>query len=445
MRERRESAAGTAVAEPPAPVSGQQSFAGSLRRPSERSWLFDTLGALVLSRAIVFAAGIAGFLALGDGPDAKYDFLGLTGHLGPVGNALAAPVIPWDGVWYIALALHGYQHTTDAAYYPLYPLAIAMLDTVTSSAPLSAFLISIASLFGTLALLQRLTALELGEAAARRTVYLFALFPTAIFLSAAYPEALFLCLDLGALLAARRERWALAGILGGLGAAARNSGFLIVVPLALMYLSARRAETAALAGAGIDVGAGAGSALRERLRARWRSLDVNALWLCLVPLGLLTVVLFNVALFGDPLAAWHAEAYWQRGFAGPLSALWQGVTPAVKAVSQIAAGHVSTGALQKLALLGLALAALFAAVGVLRRLPPAYGAYTVIALIWALSAPEKGHPLASTPRFILAIFPLFMWLGWRLEDRRKLLAVLALFTLGLVYCSVRFATWHWVA
>jgi hypothetical protein len=32
-----------------------------------------------------------------------------------------------------------------------------------------------------------------------------------------------------------------------------------------------------------------------------------------------------------------------------------------------------------------------------------------------------------------------------LKDRRALTVVLGVFVVGLVYCSARFATWHWVA
>jgi len=165
-----------------------------------------------------------------------------------------------------------------------------------------------------------------------------------------------------------------------------------------------------------------------------------------VPLGLLAVSVMDLSRFGDLLASWHAEAYWHRGFAGPLSALWEGLSPAASAAAHLIGGHPSPGALQQLALLGVAVAAIVALVGVCRRLPPAYGAYSAAALIWALSAPEQGHPLASSSRYVLTIFPLFMWLGSYLEGRRKLTAILlAVFAIGLAYCSARFATWHWVA
>lgn len=180
-----------------------------------RPWFCAAASAWLLLLSIVFASGVAAFLVLGNGPDARYDFLGLTGRLGSIGNAPAAPVFHWDGVWYLALAEHGYQHSIDTAYYPLYPLLISLLAPITGSAVIAAFVISAACLLLALVLLYRLTAIELGAGAARLTLYLLVLFPTALFFSAAYPESLFLCLEVGAVLAARRRRWALGGALGG--------------------------------------------------------------------------------------------------------------------------------------------------------------------------------------------------------------------------------------
>lgn len=403
-----------------------------------RPWFCTAVGAWLLLLSIVFASGVAAFLVLGNGPDARYDFLGLTGRLGGIGNALAAPVFHWDGVWYLALAEHGYQHSVDTAYYPLFPLLISLLAAITGSAVIAAFIISAAFLLLALVLLYRLTAIELGARAARLTLYLLALFPTALFFSAAYPESLFLCLEVGAVLDARRGRWALGGVLGGFAAAARNSGILLVIPLLLLYLYGPRSD--------LD-----GTPARsrqdwyERLAPR-HGLRRNAMWLALVPLGLLAFMLMNALRFNDALASWHAEAYWQRSFAGPLSVLWEGIKPAATAAGHLLAGQPSAGVLQQLALFGVGLAAIMALVGVCRRLPVAYGAFSGAALVWSLSAPEQGHPLASIARLVLTIFPLFMWLGSYLEGRRRLAAVvLMVFAVGLVYCSARFATWRWVA
>ena len=54
--------------------------------------------------------------------------------------------------------------------------------------------------------------------------------------------------------------------------------------------------------------------------------------------------------------------------------------------------------------------------------------------------------LSMHVRYVAVVFPVFLWLGMVLEGRRRLTWLVgAGFTLGLAYCSVRFATWRWVA
>ncbi len=67
-------------------------------------------------------------------------------------------------------------------------------------------------------------------------------------------------------------------------------------------------------------------------------------------------------------------------------------------------------------LLAFLLAALVAVVGVLRRLPLAYGAYVIAALALPLSYPVRAQPLMSLPRFLVVLFPLGIWLAaWLAE------------------------------
>jgi len=77
---------------------------------------------------------------------------------------------------------------------------------------------------------------RLGESLADNTVTLIAFCPTAFFFSAVYTEGLYLLLSVGCILLARRGRWLWAGVLGGLAAASRNSGVVLLVPFLLLFL-----------------------------------------------------------------------------------------------------------------------------------------------------------------------------------------------------------------
>jgi hypothetical protein len=64
-----------------------------------------------------------------------------------------------------------------------------------------------------------------------------------------------------------------------------------------------------------------------------------------------------------------------------------------------------------------------------------------------LSFPVAPQPLMSLPRFLVVLFPLFMWLGWWTSrgGRAREWALLAASVTSLIVFTAQFATWHWVA
>jgi hypothetical protein len=82
----------------------------------------------------------------------------------------------------------------------------------------------------------------------------------------------------------------------------------------------------------------------------------------------------------------------------------------------------------------------------LRRLRPAYVAYTIVTLLVLLCEPDiRTDPLTSFPRYILVLFPLWMWLAVAAHERRLWRWLLVASAALLVLFSARFATWHFVA
>ncbi|MBW3652014.1 MAG: hypothetical protein KY433_00180, partial [Actinobacteria bacterium] len=355
---------------------------------------------------------------------------------GATGDALAAPLGRWDSVWFMAIAADGYDGGDREAFFPLYPLVVRLAGAPLGSALVGGALASTALLAVALVLLHRLVALDHPRAVARNAVLVTALFPMSFFFSAVYSESLFLALSIGAIYAARRERWAWAGALGLLAATTRSAGVLLLVPLAMIYLW--------------DTG-------RPSLRAM-RPLRADALWLALVPLGLAAYCGF-LALDGhDPLAPFDAQEVWFRSFAGPFAGAWDGLVAAVQGARQLlsgarepvyftaAGGDPFVAARHNIHLLVWLALALVAVVGVLRRLPAAYGAYVVAALALPLSYPVGPQPLMSLPRFVAVLFPLAIWLAlWMTGRAMRERLVLAAFAVALAVYTGIFATWHWVA
>jgi Mannosyltransferase (PIG-V) len=408
---------------------------GAVSRLLGRPDVVHATVALLASRVLIWAVGVTAFLAFAiSGDRARYDHGGLTQSFGDVGNALAAPAVRWDSNWYFDIARHGYRREdVEPAFFPLYPLLMRGLGEITGSVLVAGMLISLVAFLVALVLLSRLTALELDAAAGRRAVVLLAFFPAALFFSAVYTESLFLALELGAVYAARRGRWGWAGVIGALGSASRNTGALLVVLLAILYLYGPREDRPP------DHPEARGLRPRYRLRA-------DALWIPCVFAGLAAYLVYMQAHFGDWLAPLHAQEHFDRSFEGPLSSLWLGAEKAWESFTDILGGSSEFGKdVRAIAQFTVAAAAVAALVDVVRRLPAAYGAYAVVSMVAILSFPYPPGPLASTVRYIAAVFPLFMWLGWRLSDRRLYAATVVAFAGMLVYCAGMFATWHFVA
>jgi hypothetical protein len=334
----------------------------------------------------------------------------------------------WDGQRYLQVAQFGYPpNGVEAAFFPLYPLAIRALATLLGGDYLWAALIipNLAFLIA-LALLYQIVREDHGARVARRTLLYLAVFPTAFFFAAAYTESLFLALSLGAFLAARRRHWVLMGVLAGLAMFTRSTGLALIVPL--------------------------GWECWRQTRAAGGRLPRGALWLALVPLSLLLIMGFHKVHSDQPLLPLAVQATeWKRVNDLPWQTLLNGVRQALdfndpSTVPPPWAGEGDdyrniqnlTNAAATLLFLGLTVATA-------RRQRVSHTLYMGVSLIFLLMASQIEWALWSMPRFVLMLFPGFVALA--LWGERPFVHRLYLFTalplLGLML--LRFITWYWVA
>ena len=449
--------------------------------PAQRAAVRDSWRALWSSRLLVLAAGVGTVLAFGYGPVRNaFNPPGVTRGFGWLGNLLAAPVAHWDSDWYLVVAKWGYRPdlspftSTRDAFMPLYPLGIRTLGMAGVPLIVGGVVISLAAFALALYGVHRLTTLELGslmggnaeaEHAAntpRLAVLLLAFAPMALFFSTVYSESLFLAFTVGLFWSARHGRWALAGVLGALAGATRSTGLMLIVPLLVLYLYGPRADRApdllprraAVPGGRARRWAGAiAGALRPRYRVR-----ASILWLGLVPCGVLLYAVWLALNGGELLAPLHAEHAWGRHFVGPYLGVWDGAKAAFDGLRQLlsfqshhvyfryAVGSPTIAAGHNLMAFAFVLAAVPMIVGVFRRLPFAYGAFVLAALAPPLSYPVLAQPLMSLPRYMVVLFPLYMWLAaWLARRPRLVVPVLVLSGVAMGFFEAQFATWHWVA
>lgn len=415
--------------------------------------------AFLVTRLAICAVAVYAALAVGAGeiPERnaeRFDVPALTHPFGGPGDTLLSPLARWDAVWYLTIANSGYGDADGprSAFFPLYPLLARGLGELGGGTPgavlVASYLVALAALLGALVLLHRLVALELGRRFAGPTLLLLCAFPAALVLGAPYSESVFLLASVGAFYAARTGAWAWAGLAAAAASGTRSAGVLLIVPLLILYLYGPREDRPGRA-TGRRRGRLASLAPIHRPRA-------DLAWLLLAPAGLVLYMAYLAAAHGDPLAFASAQEFWARDFAGPLGGAWDGAGAAWDGARQLLSGSREVAYFEaaggdpfrvaghNLLLFGFLVFAVGAAVGVLRRLPAAYGAYVVLALMLPLSYPAGPQPLMSLPRFLVVLFPIFMWLALACEERRITAGVATASAVMLGLFVTQFAGWYWV-
>jgi hypothetical protein len=255
-------------------------------------------------------------------------------------------------------------------------------------------------------------------------------------------------------------------VLGALASATRSAGLVLVAPMMVLYLYGPREDRPPdflrrrLRGEAEPPGAQPDRPdlpMRPWWQPRYR-VRRDVLWVVALPVGLGAYMAYLALAGGSALLPFHAQEAWNRHFAGPYVAVWDGARAAFDGARQllsfqrthvyfkVAGGDPLVDAGHNVMLFAFLLAAVPMVVGVLRRLPLAYGVYVLAALALPLSYPVAPQPLMSLPRFEVVLFPLAMWLGaWLAERPRARLPVLAAMALLMALFVGEFATWHWVA
>ncbi|XVV10044.1 mannosyltransferase family protein [Actinoplanes sp. CA-131856] len=244
--------------------------------PVRRPWRSASLAALAVWSATAVVHLVVGALAWltyqGDGPAPDLWSIVLAWN-------------GWDAGHYVRIAESGYHLGPGfPAFFPLYPMLIHLFG----GGPAAALFVANAAAFGALVLLYRLADYEFGPRVAQRAAWYLAVFPMGFFLFIGYNESLFLLLVVGALYAARRGHWWLAGTLGAFSSATRLFGVLLIAPLAVEYLR----------------------------QTKWR-LRTDVLGVALVPLGVVGYSVYCWIELGSPVQFSIAQDEWGRRYTVP--------------------------------------------------------------------------------------------------------------------------------
>ncbi len=336
-----------------------------------------------------------------------------------LGRVLLAPFDRWDAEYYINIVSRGYR-TDDgtAAFHPLLAWLSAPFAWLTGSPLFGLMLVSsLAGLFSYHAF-ERLAALDQNAQTARTSTLLYAFFPASFVLFIPYTESLMLLWGILCFLCARRGRWWLAGLAGGLAALTKQQGVFLALPLAWELWEA------------------SGRDWREALR-RWREWAA----LGLIPAGLLVWLVyrsialddfrpdftsFNSFIYTTVLSPSSQKVVGDQGFMWPWKAAWLAFKSAM---------HFQRLDTWLTLLLGLAFVPLAALAW--KHLRTSYRLYVLLIFLVTFSyhtgMNNTSGAYISLPRHLLLAFPIFIGLGARCDARlRPFIVALGLFGIAFL-------------
>lgn len=317
----------------------------------------------------------------------------------------------WDTVHYLNIAQHGYGTDPDREmliiWPPLYPWLVRSIELVTGSYLGAALIISFVSYLAAIVGLFRLVGLDFPRETAMRAVVYISIFPAAYFFHAGYTEALFVALVVWSFVAARRGQWGWSGLLGGLASCTRITAFGLLPALLLEYMIQRE--------------------------LRLRDVRPDVLWLLLIPAGFGVYLWVNQSVYGTPFAFLEqARAIMHKSVSAPWVGAWavwgSGVGDGPRRILTVSVSEVASGTIS-------GLLALYAVL----RMRASYSLYLLAS--WVTFAFTSFW--ASTTRYILPLFPIFILLAIWGQRRTIHWALCMTFGMGYTLMLALFVRGAW--
>ena len=304
----------------------------------------------------------------------------------------------WDGEWYTKIATLGYSYADDGeqhsvAFYPLFPLLIRGLMALGMRSDVAGVLINSFAFLGALVLIYFWVEQRYDTGVAKWTTAMLAWCPFSLFCTVMYTEGLFLFLTASALRSFERGEYIWAAVWGALTTATRGPGVALIPAFLLTAWREKRPPLAYFAG------------------------FASAL-------GIFSFSIYCAIRFGDALAFVHV----QKGWVQPswFEVLIQALKLKLSAISRIMMIFGSGYLLWFLR----------------KRLTTIVLTYGFCSLALLLNS----GALRSVNRYAYGMLPLSIALGLLLAGKPRWgYGLMGLFGIFLLYVSVRFAGWLWVA
>lgn len=356
---------------------------------------------------------IFAFLGVAYVPLAGVNFFG-----GGLSNYLKNPLFfgwaNFDGEHYLSIAQISYRGL-EQAFFPLYPMLMRFLTNLLSfnfySLIASGIFISNISLLLSLIILWKLIRLDFPDQVSILTIILLLSFPTSFYFGAVYNESLYLLLSLLAFYFARRDRWFLAGLLGGISSGTRIFGILLLPALII-------------------------EAIQRKVPLK------KSIWVILIPVGLISYMYYQWVNFGDPLAFYNLQLLvgeqHQRGII---------LLPQVffRYIKMVLSTETTNPIFQTVIL--------EFATGIIFTILPIYALYKkmrfsyVFYSFFGFILPTIQGSFSSVPRYVLVLFPSFIAAAILISKLPKIVRIIitSFLLLLLGFETMLFIRGYWVA
>ncbi len=304
----------------------------------------------------------------------------------------------WDGEWYTKIATLGYSYANDGqqhsvTFYPLFPLLIRGAMALGMRVEVAGVLINSFAFLGALLLVYFWVEERYDTAGAKWTTAVLAWCPFSLFCTVMYTEGLFLLLTAAALRFFERGEYIRAAVCGALTTATRGPGVALIPTFFLVAWREKRPAMAYIAAFAL-------------------------------PLGLLSFSLYCAIRFGDALAFVHV----QKGWIQPswLDILAQVFRLRISAISRV----------------GMIFGSVYLLWVFRKKLSSIVLTYGFCSLAFLINS----GALRSVNRYAYGIVSLSIALGLLLAAWPTWgYGLMGLFGVFLLYVSVRFAGFLWVA
>ncbi len=313
----------------------------------------------------------------------------------------------FDGVHYLTIINKGYIGTgLIQAFFPVYPFLVRGLNYIVGQPIVAGIIISNLSLLGALCYGYLISKDLFSEKSGWQFVFIMLTFPTSFFFTGVYTEPLFLLVLMAGYYHYRTQKKTFLTGLIGLASGVRLVGLTFLPGLLVELLQENKFFTNTVSG-GLSKTLGS-------LKTLWLEYRKTFLFIAVGLIPLLIFIYFLWNEFNDPLYFFSVQSEFGAGRQETIILLPQVIWRSLKIL--ITARPFNFKYFAYVQEFVISLLVLLAIVTSYKKLPTSLWSFSLLAYL----LPTLTGSFSSMPRYVLVLFPVWMWWGHYLSQHHKI-------------------------